>query len=209
MAAHARRGRFRVLKSGAGLLGVVVLVGAVVLSPPPSGVASGTTTLIDDTFANAASSSAVTYASNGTGTSGETLPCLTAGGSGTSTIPNCDLSSPDKDGSGALMLTDAGFGEASNVMYSQSFPTADGLDITFDTEMYGGVEYGGAYADGISFDLATAPPNPGAVGQAGGALGYSTNGTNPGIPGGYLGIGLDEYGNYTTTTYEGSNCHTS
>ena len=66
---------------------------------------------------------------------------------------------------------------------------------------------GGLYADGISFDLAAAPPTPGSVGDSGGALGYSTDGTTPGMPGGYLGVGLDEYGNYTNPTYQGNSCH--
>ncbi|HXQ63206.1 MAG TPA: hypothetical protein VN796_12790, partial [Acidimicrobiales bacterium] len=127
----------------------------------------------------------------------------------TSTIQNCHATAPDSDGSGALMLTDGGFGEASNVIYGGSFPTVDGLDITFDAHMYGGTPLGPSYADGISFDLAAAPPNPGAVGSAGGALGYSTDGSTPGMPAGYLGVGLDEYGNYSTTTYEGNDCHTS
>ena len=47
------------------------------------------------------------------------------------------------------------------------------------------------------------------MGSSGGALGYSTDGTTPGMPSGYLGVGLDEYGNYSTTTYEGNDCHTS
>ena len=126
-----------------------------------------------------------------------------------STIQNCNAATPDQDGSGSLMLTDGGFGEASNVIYGGSFPTVDGLDITFDTHMYGGSPSGDTYADGISFDLAAAPPNPGAVGSAGGALGYSTDGSTPGTPAGYLGVGLDEYGNYSTTTYEGNDCHSS
>ena len=126
-----------------------------------------------------------------------------------STIANCDAPTPDGDGSGSLMLTDGGFGEASNVIYGDSFPTADGLDITFDAHMYGGTPLGDTYADGISFDLAAAPPDPRAVGSTGGALGYSTDQSNPGMPGGYLGVGLDEYGNYSTTTYEGADCNAS
>ena len=55
-----------------------------------------------------------------------------------SSIQNCNAATPDADGSGSLMLTDGGFGEASNVIYGGSFPTVDGLDITFDTHMYGG-----------------------------------------------------------------------
>jgi hypothetical protein len=128
--------------------------------------------------------------------------------SSSSTIENCDAVSPDSDGSGSLMLTDAGFGEASSVIYSSDFPTNEGLDLTFDTHMFGGSplasDGGSYYADGISFDLAL--PNPGAVGQSGGALGYSTDQTVPGMPDGYLGVGLDEFGNFSTSGYEGTDC---
>ena len=130
------------------------------------------------------------------------------------TIQNCDALSPDPDGSGSLMLTDANFYEASNVIYNGSFSTLDGLDLTFDAHMFGGQNTEGSIglADGISFDLAA--PGLSAVGQPGGALGYSTTGPGPGggpgMPDGYLGVGLDEYGNYadglSQGTYEGSDC---
>src|ERR1700728_207525 len=203
----ARRKRLQSRRS-AGVLVAALVVGVVVLSPIATGVAAATTLLIYDTFGNPNSPSLVTVASNGTGSAGQPIPCLTAApdGPASGAIPNCGSATPDADGSGGLELTDAGFYEASNVIYGSSFPPADGLDITFDAEMYGGTTFGGSYADGISFDLAAAPPNPAAVGVAGGALGYSTDGSNPGMPGGYLGVGLDEYGNYTTTTYEGADC---
>ncbi|HXR53942.1 MAG TPA: hypothetical protein VN793_02730, partial [Acidimicrobiales bacterium] len=204
------QGRLRVRKPAA-LIGAMLLLGLVALAPIDSGVASGQTTLISDSFANSTTSSNVTYQSNGAHFDEPILPCLTAGilTSGTSTIPPCDLATPAADGSGALRLTDENpFGEASDVIYNNSFPTADGLDITFDVHMYGGL-VGPPYADGISFDLAALRPPP-RVGQSGGALGYSTDGSgNPGMPGGYLGIGLDEYGNYSTTTYEDPTCDSS
>jgi len=113
-----RLNRRRVPKSVAVLLGGTLLVGVIVLSPIQTKIASGATTLIDDTFANPTSQSLVAVASNGTtGLSDQSFPCLTAGPpSGYSTIPNCDLGSPDPPRSGALMLTDAGFYEASNVI---------------------------------------------------------------------------------------------
>lgn len=154
--AHRKRRR---IPRAAVLVAVMLVVGLTGLLPLGRATA-GPTTLIDDSFANPTSDSQVVYASNGNSTlnTSQPLPCLTAGpASGASTIPNCDLETPDSPGSGALMLTDGGFGEASNIIYDSSFPTADGLDITFDTHMYGGSALDGVYADGISFDLAVAP----------------------------------------------------
>ena len=84
--------------------------------------------------------------------------------------------------------------------------SASGLQVTFTTETYEG-DSGGANndgADGISFFLqdASAPVN---YGDAGGSLGYTCSNQNgpptgyagyDGMVGGYLGLGIDEYGNF-------------
>jgi len=84
-------------------------------------------------------------------------------------------------------------------------PITHGLDVVFNT-----YQYGGSSADGIALFLAaTDPANPGppaAIGQAGGDLGYSTYGGNPGLTDGYLGIGFDVYGNYINSQFDGSGC---
>ena len=132
--------------------------------------------------------------------------CLTAGPVvATTSIPNC-ASPPDASGGGALRLTNNGGSQIGAVFYQSSLPTSQGLDITFDT-----YQYDGTGADGIAFTLAAAnpanPTPPTATGPQGGDLGYAANTTGSpgtaGIPYGYLGIGLDVYGNFANTPLAG------
>lgn len=129
---------------------------------------------------------------------------------------------PDQPGSGALRFTNGypyGHNERGSLVSGFSFPTSQGISISFNTVTYlgdsGGA--GGDGADGISFFLmdacvpipgATLPPgctgaygttgyNP--IGAIGGSLGYSCSNGNlvaDGVPGAYLGLGIDEYGNF-------------
>ena len=131
--------------------------------------------------------------------------CLTAGPSTTQTsIADCSPTI-DSAGSGALRLTNNGGDQVGSVFYSVSLPTSEGLDVSFNT-----YQYDGSGADGISFGLAAAnpadPTAPSSAGALGGALGYSTNGSTSGVPYGYLGLGLDVYGNYENSAYGGSSC---
>jgi hypothetical protein len=141
--------------------------------------------------------------------------CLTAGSSTAQRpIPACSSTPIDADGSGALRLTSNLNAQVGNVFNSISLPTSQGLDISFNTFQYNrnlatstGYTAG---ADGISFILAAtdpenpAPPtNPGATG---GSLGYSSSGGTRGVPFGYLGFGIDVYGNFTNGDFGGTNC---
>ncbi|MBE9032642.1 VCBS repeat-containing protein [filamentous cyanobacterium LEGE 11480] len=116
-------------------------------------------------------------------------------------IAGIGASGNDPAGFGALRLTSAAVDQDAFVLYDQAFASDEGLNVTFDL-----FAYGGNGADGISFFLLDGS-TPGAnvqPGALGGALGYSssvsfgTGGTPaPGLTGAYLGIGFDEFGNFS------------
>ena len=147
--------------------------------------------------------------------------CLTAGNN-TGSIPACNGLSyysgkvqvggttgrlPDLAGQGALRLTNGdktdgganGDNQTGAVVSNFTFPTNQGLQVTFTTVTYGGDNLNGHGADGISFFLMDGTKSP-SVGALGGSLGYScsnSNGTYDGVIGAYIGIGIDEYGNFS------------
>src|SRR5450631_4278568 len=128
---------------------------------------------------------------------------------------------PDPSGSGALRFTNGspgGYHQNGAIVLdpSQAFPTNKGVQVTFTTVTYRGDSggAGGDGADGISFFLmdGTVAPDLGAFG---GSLAYTCSNTNndptlrpdgtqrgyDGLVGAYLGIGIDEYGNFLNGTF--------
>ncbi len=135
--------------------------------------------------------------------------CLTAGGtpSGASAVPQCTGAS-DENGNGFLRFTDAqDVAEEGGVFSATSLPATQGLDVVFNS-----YQFGGNGADGIAFALAIANPTdprpPAKIGDSGGSLGYGpyVAGGDNGLSFGYLGVGLDAFGNYSTTIPDGSDC---
>jgi type IV pilus assembly protein PilY1 len=123
---------------------------------------------------------------------------------------------------GALRFTNGypyGYHENGGIVSTTPFPTDQGVAITFKTVTYLG-DKGGAGkdgADGISFFLMDASQlntstgaitlqsqgNGNGLGAWGGSLGYSCSNSNSpynGLMGGYLGVGIDEYGNFLNGT---------
>ncbi|MCX2486787.1 PKD-like domain-containing protein, partial [Pedobacter sp. MR2016-24] len=105
----------------------------------------------------------------------------------------------DIDGEGYLRLTN-NLGDQTGYIYSNAvFPGTYGLHIEFDY-----FTRGGSGADGISFFLFDASVPNFTIGAFGGSLGYAqkliNNGNTKlnGVSKGYLGIGLDEYGNFSS-----------
>lgn len=104
----------------------------------------------------------------------------------------------DAEGSGVLRLTNNTTNQAAYVLYDNPLPASAGLIIEFDL-----FSYGGTGADGISFFLADGANPPNDAGGFGGSLGYAQINASfqgAGVQGGYLGVGFDEYGNYSNPT---------
>lgn len=89
------------------------------------------------------------------------------------------------------------------------FNSTNGLEIEFEYSMYGGTPYGGVYGDGISVFLYDASKIL-RIGAKGAGLGYAYNRSidmhsayhAQGLNGGYLGIGLDQFGNFKSRRFQ-------
>lgn len=161
--------------------------------------ASAQTTVVQQDFID---STAYGWTSGGT-----FVPCLTAiGPSAPGSIPNCG-NPADTPGQGVLRLTNIIQEQRSFVFYDYAIPSNQGLVITFDLFAYGGGGIGGGSgADGLTFFLFDGNTPAPVYGAPGGALGYaqqvSAAATDNGLTNAYLGVGLDEFGNFAND-YEG------
>lgn len=129
--------------------------------------------------------------------------CLTANGC-SNTMDTSDIQQKGDD-TGYLQLTDGSTSKKGSVLYNQAIPSGNGLDITFDYYMYGGNAFDGNYGDGISFFLTDGAATLSQTGAGGAGMGYASvdeDGAGSGarvegIAQGVLGIGLDEFGNFS------------
>lgn len=136
---------------------------------------------------------------------GTFTPCLTATGSSPpGSIPNCGTTA-DAPGTGVLRLTETRRDIRSFVFYDYAIPATQGLVITFDYFAYGGGGFPSG-ADGAAFFLFDGTTTSPVVGAEGGALGYAQqvtpDNTRNGLTNAYLGVGIDEFGNFAND-YEG------
>ena len=109
----------------------------------------------------------------------------------------------DPDGQGWLRLTENANSQSGYALYDKAFPSDQGISVKFQY-----ATYAGNGADGIAFFLLDGSTGTPLIGALGGSLGYSDKGscsapTQPGITGGYVGIGLDEYGNFSDASHGG------
>ena len=159
------------------------------------GAATGSL-LVDETFKNSTFSDPSKWST-------KDGACLTASGC-SNTMDTSDIQQKG-DGTGYLQLTDGSTSKRGSVLYNQAIPSGNGLDITFDYYMYGGDKFDGNYGDGISFFLTDGAATLSQTGAGGAGMGYASvdeDGAGSGarvegIAQGVLGIGLDEFGNFS------------
>ncbi|MEG5031952.1 DUF4347 domain-containing protein, partial [Microcoleus sp. AT3-D2] len=170
-------------------------------------------TLVNETFKNSTVRGPWIYGGNngalfnptsGVTAANQRIPGIT-GGTVSGVLPALGGSTP---GDGALQLTPAAGDREAFVIYNNPIPSTDGLRVQFDFYSYGSSQQFNAPqpfispqpGDGLGFFLIDGTASPTRTGGYGGSLAYAPRTGIPGIEGGYLGIGLDEFGNFSTST---------
>lgn len=97
--------------------------------------------------------------------------------------------------SNRMRLTEAITNQATAVTYQRIFPAAGNL-VTVEFDYYAWANLTGNGADGISIIFSDVTVTP-KTGGFGGTLGYAPVDNGPGFAGGWLGVGFDEWGNYS------------
>ncbi|WP_445173586.1 DUF4347 domain-containing protein [Microcoleus sp.] len=141
--------------------------------------------------------------SNGAPPANQRIPGIT-GGTVSGRIPALGGSSP---GDGGLRLTKAADDPEAFVIYNPITST-DGLRVRFDFYSDGSSEQYNAQGSSISpqpgddlgFFLIDGTASPERTGGYGGSLAYAPRTGMPGMEGGDLGLELDEFGNFSTST---------
>ncbi len=106
----------------------------------------------------------------------------------------------DLPGEGWLRLTDAVNRQKGSAVYNNAFSSADGVVVDFEY-----ATWGGSGADGFTFYLLDGSVAAPTTGASDGSLGYSSwaGAGQLGVPKGYLGVGFDEYGNFSNAAFGG------
>jgi large repetitive protein len=212
--AQQKRTRRAWIAIGATLVGVVA-VGTVAATGTAS-AAPVASLIFTSTLTTSASTGA--WSLTGAAPGDMNQACSTSGIDNGTPIPGCGSATFDSAG---VQLTGGSISQNTEggIVYGSPVLTAGGLDVKYTTDQYGGGGSGGP-ADGIALFLST-PPDSGvpSLGTSGGHLGYSAdpsginaiphNTSTPGLTNAYMGVGLDPYGNFASSDYDGSGCGAS
>jgi hypothetical protein len=186
----------RIAAACAVVLGGLVVVASSVASSPGAGAATGSV-LLDETFTGtSAASPNIVPLGNACLTAATTAPPA-----GRSRLGVCSsrVQSPPATTPGYLQLTDASNNVTGAILYNRALPANGGIQITFQQYQYGGcIGQGGSCsgADGIGFFIVNGAADLTATGANGGSLGYAQKVGVPGVASGFVGVGLDAYGNF-------------
>ncbi|BFI95603.1 MAG: hypothetical protein RSP_11130 [Rhodanobacter sp.] len=188
-------------------IAAALMAGAVGATTYSDSFQYGTTSLKWTALGNACLTSA-TSSPSATATQTNIPICTgTFQGGSTYTIP----SNEQVGGQGALLLTPPLNNQTGAILSAfPAFPLSQGISITFTTYTFGGDSGGTARngADGIVFFLTDGTKAaPTTTGAEGGSMGYGCsngNGVYDGVAYGYLGLGIDEYGNFLNSGDNGS-----
>lgn len=107
----------------------------------------------------------------------------------------------DANGAGYLRLTSNANNQAGFAIDDNAFPAPQGFRISFEFFSYGTTSTTGA--DGFSVFLIDGSTSTFRIGASGGSLGYAQKTVAPvaaGVSNGYIGIGIDEFGNFSNPT---------
>jgi len=153
-----------------------------------------------------------------TGTAGTVDPNWLYARSGTGNVGDTYTSD------GWLRLTNAATNQATNILNATAFPASTGFQVSFDYRQAGGTKWNNtSTGDGIAMYLidGNVPITNGIkAGGAGAGLGYANKGggsastgtcttanvpsNQTGVTGGYLGLGLDVFGNFASGNFGNS-----
>ncbi|PPG58173.1 cell wall anchor protein [Rathayibacter sp. AY1C7] len=188
--AHARPSHDRSIA-----LGLVLLLLAAVLVVLPASRAAAATVLLQEGFGGISVADSAWQALDGA--------CITAattapptGSSNLGVCANRTQAPAAATSPGFLQLTDARNNAKGGAVFNRPIPAMGGIDVQFDQYQYSSA-LGLLGADGIGFFLTDGSKSLTAAGAPGGSLGYGQSATVEGVNGGYLGIGIDAYGNFS------------
>ncbi|MFE0176824.1 hypothetical protein ACFWZ2_31420 [Streptomyces sp. NPDC059002] len=185
-----RRGRLKPRLTASLGLATTVAMGLSLVAPQPAVAGE----IASESFTGASVDPNKWHSSTATADDPTGYACLTAATGAKGPLKACPDATGDAAGQGALRLTSNKKDQSGFAVAKTPLPSKGGLKFTIDFAAYDPST--GNAADGISLMLLDgAAPLPKAAGKYGGGLGYV------GIQGGYLGVGLDVFGNFTKQGY--------